>query len=70
MHFSYKFLVVITTLAACMSVTAACRSSLKVCDTNDDCCSSHCAPTKVSMSSLLCIKYSTLLLTPCTSQYQ
>ncbi|KAG1851708.1 hypothetical protein F4604DRAFT_1683335 [Suillus subluteus] len=30
MHFSFKFLVVVTTLAACMSVTAAgCKPSLK-----------------------------------------
>ncbi|KAG1855157.1 hypothetical protein DFJ58DRAFT_786429, partial [Suillus subalutaceus] len=64
-------LLVVTTLAACMSVTAAqCKPSLKGCDTNDDCCSHHCAPVKVSMNSLLCIQYSTLLLTPCTLQYQ
>ncbi|KAG1870000.1 hypothetical protein F4604DRAFT_1904552 [Suillus subluteus] len=47
MHFSFKLLVVVTTLAACMSVTAAqCKPTLKVCDTNNNCCSHNCAPVK------------------------
>ncbi|KAG1895029.1 uncharacterized protein F5891DRAFT_1060308 [Suillus fuscotomentosus] len=71
MHLSFKFLVVVTTLAACMSVTAAqCKSYFEICDTKDDCCSHNCALLYVSMSSLLCIRYSTLLLTPCTLQCQ
>ncbi|KAG2041202.1 hypothetical protein BDR03DRAFT_947304 [Suillus americanus] len=71
MHFSFKFLLVVTTLAACMSVTAAqCKPQLKGCSRDENCCSHHCASVTVSMSSLLCIQYLTLLLTPRTSQYQ
>ncbi|KAG1902844.1 uncharacterized protein F5891DRAFT_131185 [Suillus fuscotomentosus] len=64
MHFS--FLVVVTALTACMSVTA-CSPQFTTCQHDTDCCPKYlCASTSVSMSSWLCIQ-DFLLLTPCTS---
>ncbi|KAG2053419.1 hypothetical protein BDR06DRAFT_956481 [Suillus hirtellus] len=64
MHFS--FLVVVTALTACMSVTA-CSPQFTACQYDIECCPKYlCASTSVSMTSLLCIQ-DFLLLIPCTS---
>ncbi|KAG1746391.1 hypothetical protein EDB19DRAFT_1689214 [Suillus lakei] len=65
MHFS--FLVVVTALAACISVTA-CSQLADRCTKDRDCCSGlRCDFVAVSMSSLPPIQVSTPLLTPCNA---
>ncbi|KAG2752942.1 hypothetical protein P692DRAFT_20829862 [Suillus brevipes Sb2] len=52
MHF---FLMVVTALAACMSVTASCSPQFGTCGVDSDCCGNfRCDLRAVSMSSLLC----------------
>ncbi|KAG1878806.1 hypothetical protein F4604DRAFT_574789 [Suillus subluteus] len=62
-----SFLVVVTALAVCMSVTA-CSPLFVDCKTDKDCCSGlRCNLKSVSMSCLLCIQDSTRCscLAPC-----